>query len=282
MKLWIAIALVLGSSAPALACDLYACGDPPLVLPVNDVVPANAFAFGYGAGPSEGLRLIDDASGNEIASSMKWAGEDSVWSPDATLREGQRVRIEWRYACDGDPVTAHRTFVLGPPASFDRKATLVVLDEHSEAPHGARSKSVDLRYDAPTTFEGFLRLDVEVDGYPHDANQSNGFAGNEQIVQLHTWCDRLPTFDTTCGGYNWLTPRQHEVKFIARALGTDMVDTQTLTVDLRCEAQDEEDDSGCQLGASQGGAWMGLALLWRRRRRQGTSSPSAASTSARV
>lgn len=257
MKAWWAWVLLL-RSAPALACDVDDCSAAPIVLPATDNVPVNAVAFEV-VGNTQGLRMTD-GDGAAIPASAKWSGPDQVWSPDVALQVGQQLRVTYKPEC-GNEVT--RTLFVAAEASLDRASSAQLVDRSAQAPHGERRIYADLSYQPPSSAENFVRLRIEVDGLPYrSASYYAPYAFGELREQLWARCDAPPNPDTVCGGYDSLTARKHEVKLIARALGSDAEDTQTLDVDLRCEIENEK----CQLGAAEGG-WLWLALLLRRRRR---------------
>ncbi len=261
-KLGLALTCALGSSTPALACDVESCDGPPLVLPKTENVPVNAFAFEVAGSQLDGLRLSDVASGVDIPASVKWLGSDQVWSPDTDLVVGQQVQLTYRTSCQ-PPTDVSRDFVVAVAASLDRSASLKLVQKRQDAPHGERHIYADISYQPPSSAESYLRLSVEVDGLPFDYNSSYGrYAFGELREQLWARCDYPPNPDRLCGGYDTVTARKHELKISARVLGQEVADTQTLSVDLRCDKSDT-----CQVGAGGSAGWTLLALLLRRRRR---------------
>ncbi|HEX5660212.1 MAG TPA: hypothetical protein VFX59_23620 [Polyangiales bacterium] len=259
----LAFVIAWALAVPALACDAVDCTSAPIALPKTDNVPINAFVFEVTGSNTQGLRLTDVASSEVIPASVKWAGPDQVWSPDAALQLGQQVRVSYRTAC-AVPSEQTRTFFVAPAASFDQAPGVQVIEKYADAPHGERRIYASVSYQPPSSAENYLRLRIEVDGLPHASSSYYApYAFGELREQLWARCDVPPNPDTTCGGYDSLTARRHEVKLIAHALGEREEHTQTIDVDLRCEVKSK----GCQLGATQGGAWALLALLLRRRRR---------------
>lgn len=279
MKACLAFVLAVGTSMPALACEL-ACSDAPVVLPseATESVPANAFRFEVVHDDHLELTMADRTSNAGIASSVR----DGVWSADAALQPGHLVELRWRTSCS----EGGALYTVGPDASIDRKASAALVAYTADAPHGQRRRYAALHFVPPTTAPGYLRQRIEVDGKLIDAASNYGsYAIGELDTTVWTICD-APQAEPWCDAYSSVTPDKHEVAFITWVLGKSE-SASKVSIDLRCDADADasaevvEDESGCQLGAPGGGAWALLGLLLRRRR-YGTSSPRAASTSARV
>lgn len=252
------------SRAPAQACEDLSCYES-FNFPLAKTLPSNAIALEVLGEDLQDVRLVEQTTGMLIPSSIKTLGPDRVWSPDVPVAERTSLELSYRTPCLENTVGLW----VDPPASKDKQASL-------EAVYDADASRVYalVSYEPSTSFDNYLHMEIELDGRPFRAvRYADDYASPTEQFELSANCGQPPP-ERACDPVGSLVSAdRHELIFRTHQLGEKDVEQHALSVDMRCGVEREPPritrvgDDGCQLGASAGGAWGLLALLFRRRKR---------------
>jgi hypothetical protein len=241
----------------AAACSIPSCTFL-FALPAFDPregqqIPANAVAFELRIDPGAArsvlieLRSVED--GQLVPASIKQAGGDWVFAPNAPLEPEKQYLLRYDGRClsgNGGAtgallVNEFRFFATQPAPYPTSLGQLMVVEEGFEYP--GRSTRVyfarlGITFPEFYSFRNLTRFSVEVDGKPENLADTGEGSSNLHggLFELQAICSQPGVQRNSCGDLESVLPGRHRIKVSADFVGTDADPSPVFAeVDLTCD-----------------------------------------------
>lgn len=252
------LASEVAGPAPARACSTLA--DERAFVPPAASVPGNLIRIRVLTDRADlRLALTNIATGEAVAASIRRIGSDRVFSPDAPLAPGLRLRLGASGLAPDDlehePLGEHE-FVTTEHVETELGLGKLTLVRHTGA-------EAVYRYDSPDTTGALgelVQIRATVDGQ-HLATTTRIDPTQRELV-VRTTCDGTVEEDS-CGGVYSFGEGPHRLEVTAHVFGQEMQpEPVSASVELYCDAC-----SASGSGARDGALLLVPLALWARRRR---------------